>query len=87
MFTTRPEIIGTFGAVASTHWLASQVGMAVRERGGDAFDADRVRQRRALREENAFGNDADTEREGYRRADEGAAAQLAGAGEILVGHF
>ena len=39
MFTTRPEIIGTFGAVASTHWLASQVGMAVLERGGNAFDA------------------------------------------------
>ena len=39
MFTTRPEIIGTFGAVASTHWIASQVGMAVLERGGNAFDA------------------------------------------------
>jgi gamma-glutamyltranspeptidase/glutathione hydrolase len=39
MFTTRPEIAGTFGAVASTHWLASQVGMAVLERGGNAFDA------------------------------------------------
>ncbi len=39
MFTTRPEIIGTYGVVASTHWLASQVGMAVLERGGNAFDA------------------------------------------------
>lgn len=39
MFTTRPEIAGTFGVVASTHWLASQVGMAVLERGGNAFDA------------------------------------------------
>ncbi len=39
MFTTRPEIAGTFGAVATTHWLASQVGMAVLERGGNAFDA------------------------------------------------
>ena len=39
MFTTRPEIIGTFGAVASTHWIASQVGMSVLERGGNAFDA------------------------------------------------
>ena len=38
-FTTRPEISGTFGAVASTHWIASQVGMAVLERGGNAFDA------------------------------------------------
>jgi gamma-glutamyltranspeptidase/glutathione hydrolase len=39
MFTTRPEVAGTFGAVASTHWIASQVGMAVLERGGNAFDA------------------------------------------------
>jgi gamma-glutamyltranspeptidase / glutathione hydrolase len=39
MFTTRPEIAGTFGMVATTHWIASQVGMAVLERGGNAFDA------------------------------------------------
>jgi gamma-glutamyltranspeptidase / glutathione hydrolase len=38
-FTTRPELRGTFGAVASTHWLATQSGMAVLERGGNAFDA------------------------------------------------
>jgi gamma-glutamyltranspeptidase/glutathione hydrolase len=38
-FTTRPELRGTFGMVASTHWLASQVGMSVLERGGNAFDA------------------------------------------------
>jgi len=38
-FTTRPELRGTFGSVASTHWLASQTGMAVLERGGNAFDA------------------------------------------------
>jgi len=39
MFTTRPEIRGTFGVVTSTHWVASAVGMAVLERGGNAFDA------------------------------------------------
>ncbi len=39
MFTTRPEIHGTFGAVASTHWLASSAAMAMLERGGNAFDA------------------------------------------------
>jgi gamma-glutamyltranspeptidase/glutathione hydrolase len=38
-FTTRPELRGTFGAVATTHWLASSAGMAVLERGGNAFDA------------------------------------------------
>src|SRR4029079_11347424 len=37
-FTTRPELRGTFGAVASTHWLASASGMAVLERGGNAFE-------------------------------------------------
>ena len=38
-FTTRPEIRGTFGVVASTHWIASAVGMSVLEKGGNAFDA------------------------------------------------
>jgi gamma-glutamyltranspeptidase / glutathione hydrolase len=38
-FTTRPELSGTFGMVASTHWLASAAGMAVLEAGGNAFDA------------------------------------------------
>lgn len=38
-FTTRPEIKGTFGAVSSTHWLASSIGMAMLEKGGNAFDA------------------------------------------------
>ena len=39
MFTTRPELKGDFGMVASTHWLASAAGMSVLERGGNAFDA------------------------------------------------
>ena len=38
-FTTRPEIVGTLGVTASTHWLASQTAMGVLERGGNAFDA------------------------------------------------
>jgi gamma-glutamyltranspeptidase / glutathione hydrolase len=38
-FTTRPELSGRFGMVASTHWLASGTGMAVLEAGGNAFDA------------------------------------------------
>lgn len=39
MFTTRPELTGSFGMVSSTHWLASQCGMSALERGGNAFDA------------------------------------------------
>jgi gamma-glutamyltranspeptidase/glutathione hydrolase len=38
-FTTRPEIQGTFGVVATTHWIATAVGMGILERGGNAFDA------------------------------------------------
>ena len=38
-FTTRPELVGTFGMVSSTHWLASAAGMAMLEQGGNAFDA------------------------------------------------
>lgn len=38
-FTTRPELSGHVGMVASTHWLASQSGMAVLDAGGNAFDA------------------------------------------------
>jgi gamma-glutamyltranspeptidase / glutathione hydrolase len=39
MLPTRPELRGTFGMVSSTHWLASAAGMAMLERGGNAFDA------------------------------------------------
>ena len=36
---SRPEIVGSFGVVTSTHWLATASGMAVLEKGGNAFDA------------------------------------------------
>jgi gamma-glutamyltranspeptidase/glutathione hydrolase len=39
MFTTRPELLGTFGMVSTTHWIASAAGMAMLEKGGNAFDA------------------------------------------------
>ncbi len=38
-FTTRPEILGTFGVVTSTHWIGTAIGMATLEKGGNAFDA------------------------------------------------
>ncbi|GAA2073140.1 gamma-glutamyltransferase [Pseudolysinimonas kribbensis] len=38
-FTTRPELHGTFGMAATTHWLATASAQAVLERGGTAFDA------------------------------------------------
>ncbi|GAB3139616.1 gamma-glutamyltransferase [Marisediminicola antarctica] len=38
-FTTRPDLAGTFGMTASTHWLATAAAQAVLERGGNAFDA------------------------------------------------
>lgn len=37
--TTRPEIRGAFGMVSTTHYLATAVGMAVLESGGNAVDA------------------------------------------------
>ncbi|HTU28241.1 MAG TPA: gamma-glutamyltransferase [Solirubrobacteraceae bacterium] len=36
---TRPELVGSFGMTASTHWLATATAMGVLERGGNAFDA------------------------------------------------
>lgn len=38
-FTTRPELTGTFGMVASTHWFGTAAGMSLLEKGGNAFDA------------------------------------------------
>ncbi|MBM3477628.1 MAG: hypothetical protein FJX69_00235 [Alphaproteobacteria bacterium] len=38
-FTTRPELAGVFGAVSSTHWIATAAGMRMLELGGNAFDA------------------------------------------------
>ncbi|MBL8836774.1 MAG: gamma-glutamyltransferase, partial [Alphaproteobacteria bacterium] len=39
MSLTRPTITGSFGVVASTHWIGSAIGMSILERGGNAFDA------------------------------------------------
>jgi gamma-glutamyltranspeptidase/glutathione hydrolase len=36
---SRTEVTGTQGAVAATHWLATQAGMSMFDRGGNAFDA------------------------------------------------
>jgi len=38
-FRTRPELRGTFGMAASTHWIATTTAQAVLERDGNAFDA------------------------------------------------
>src|ERR1044071_1619344 len=39
MVATPPALPGAFGLVASTPWLASGAGMAMLEKGGNAFDA------------------------------------------------
>ncbi len=39
MQLSRPEIVGTFGAVSSSHWIASSCAMRILEDGGNAFDA------------------------------------------------
>jgi gamma-glutamyltranspeptidase/glutathione hydrolase len=36
---TRPDLRGTFGMTATTHWIATATAQAVLERGGNAFDA------------------------------------------------
>jgi gamma-glutamyltranspeptidase/glutathione hydrolase len=36
---TRPDLRGTFGMCATTHWVASSTAQSVLERGGNAFDA------------------------------------------------
>ncbi len=38
-FLTRPDLRGTFGMCATTHWVASATAQAVLERDGNAFDA------------------------------------------------
>ncbi|MGV9796684.1 gamma-glutamyltransferase family protein [Mycobacterium sp. NPDC003449] len=38
-FLARPNVVGSFGASACTHWVAAGVAQAVLERGGNAFDA------------------------------------------------
>ena len=38
-FLSRPDLSGTFGMAASTHWLATASAQSVLERGGNAFDA------------------------------------------------
>lgn len=39
MQLSRPEIVGNFGAVSSSHWIASACAMNILEQGGNAFDA------------------------------------------------
>ncbi|HEY4151855.1 MAG TPA: gamma-glutamyltransferase, partial [Pseudolysinimonas sp.] len=38
-FRTRPELRGTFGMAATTHWISTATAQAVLERDGNAFDA------------------------------------------------
>ncbi|MGI5350354.1 gamma-glutamyltransferase family protein [Streptomyces sp. CA-250714] len=39
MLPSKPELHGSVGAVASTHWLASSAAMRILTNGGNAFDA------------------------------------------------
>ncbi len=36
---TRPDLVGSFGMAASTHWVSTAVAQSVLERGGNAVDA------------------------------------------------
>lgn len=36
---TRPQLVGSFGMIAASDWIAAASGMAMLERGGNAFDA------------------------------------------------
>lgn len=36
---SRPQLLGSFGMAATTHWIPTAVGQSVLERGGNAFDA------------------------------------------------
>ena len=38
-FLTRPNLTGSFGMAASTHWVSTAVAQSVLERGGNAVDA------------------------------------------------
>lgn len=38
-FITRPVVMGTYGMVTSTHYLASEAGLQVLKKGGNAVDA------------------------------------------------
>src|SRR3712207_5649282 len=38
-FVTRPDLRGTFGMCATTHWVATATAQAVLEHDGNAFDA------------------------------------------------
>ena len=74
-FTTRPELRGTFGMVASTHWLASAVGHV-----GARARRQRVR-RRGRGRLRAAGRRAAPQRAGRRRAGD---LLLRGADEVRV---